>query len=62
MLESELEKLQETKFQLEMSVNTVESTKMNQETMVAMKTAADALKHIHGGSYVPSPILSGCIR
>jgi len=48
MLESELEKLQGTKFQLEMNVNTLESAKMNQETMSAMKKAADALKHIHG--------------
>jgi len=48
LLESELEKLQGTKFQLEMNVNTLESAKMNQETMAAMKKAADALKHIHG--------------
>jgi len=48
MLESELEKLQGTRFQLEMHVNTLESAKMNQETMSAMKKAADALKHIHG--------------
>ena len=48
MLENELEKLQGTKFQLEMNVNTLESAKMNQETMSAMKKAADALKHIHG--------------
>jgi len=49
MLENELEKLQGTRFQLEMNVNTLESAKMNQETMAAMKKAADALKHIHGG-------------
>jgi len=48
MLENELEKLQGTKFQLEMNVNTLESAKMNQETMAAMKKAAGALKHIHG--------------
>lgn len=48
MLENELEKLQGTKFQLEMNVNTLESAKINQETMSAMKKAADALKHIHG--------------
>lgn len=48
MLENELEKLQGTKFQLEMNVNTLESAKINQETMAAMKKAADALKHIHG--------------
>jgi len=61
MLENELEKLQGTKFQLEMNVNTLESAKMNQETMVAMKKAADALKHMHGDLYVHSPTLSGCI-
>jgi len=48
MLENELEKLQGTKFQLEMNVNTLESAKINQETMLAMKKAADALKTIHG--------------
>jgi charged multivesicular body protein 4 len=48
MLENELEKLQGTRFQLEMNVNTLESAKMNQETMAAMKKAAGALKHIHG--------------
>ena len=48
MLENELEKLQGTKFQLEMNVNTLESAKINQETMVAMKKASDALKEIHG--------------
>jgi len=53
MLENELEKLQGTRFQLEMNVNTLESAKMNQETMAAMKKAADALKHIHGNLYVP---------
>lgn len=49
MLETELDKLQGSRFQLEMHVNTLESAKMNQETMNAMKKAADALKHIHGG-------------
>jgi len=49
MLETELDKLQGSRFQLEMHVNTLESVKMNQETMNAMKKAADALKHIHGG-------------
>jgi len=48
MLESELEKLQGSRFQLEMHVNTLESAKMNQETMAAMKKASDALKAIHG--------------
>lgn len=62
MLESELEKLQGTRFQLEMNVNTLESAKMNQETMAAMKKAADALKHIHGNLSVRSLIMSGCVR
>lgn len=61
MLENELEKLQGTKFQLEMNVNTLESAKMNQETMTAMKKAAGALKHIHGDLYVSSMILPGCV-
>jgi charged multivesicular body protein 4 len=52
MLETELDKLQGSRFQLEMHVNTLESAKMNQETMNAMKKAADALKHIHGGMSV----------
>jgi charged multivesicular body protein 4 len=56
MLENELEKLQGTKFQLEMNVNTLESAKINQETMLAMKKAADALKTIHGDLYVHSMI------
>ena len=62
MLESELEKLQGTKFQLEMNVNTLESAKMNQETMAAMKKAADALKHIHGNLCVSLLIVPGCVR
>lgn len=62
MLENELEKLQGTKFQLEMNVNTLESAKMNQETMSAMKKAANALKGIHGDLYVPPLILPGCVR
>jgi len=61
MLENELEKLQGTKFQLEMNVNTLESAKMNQETMTAMKKAAGALKHIHGDLYVSSVALPGCV-
>jgi len=48
VLENELEKLQGTKFQLEMHANTLESANLNRETMKAMKTAADALKKIHG--------------
>ena len=61
MLENELEKLQGTRFQLEMNVNTLESAKMNQETMAAMKKAAGALKHIHGDLYVSSVTMSGRI-
>ena len=61
MLENELEKLQGTRFQLEMNVNTLESAKMNQETMAAMKKAAGALKHIHGDLYVPSVTLPECL-
>ncbi|KAF7798933.1 hypothetical protein EIP86_010161 [Pleurotus ostreatoroseus] len=48
MLESEIEKLQSTRFQLEMQVSTLESASFNQETMAAMKKAAGALKDIHG--------------
>lgn len=54
MLENDLDKLQGSRLQLEAHVNTLESAKMNQETMAAMKKAADALKHIHGGLYVPA--------
>ena len=46
--EAELEKLQGTRFQLEMQVNTLESASFNAETMAAMKTASDALKTLHG--------------
>ena len=53
--EAELEKLQGTRFQLEMQVNTLESASFNAETMAAMKTASDALKTIHGKLCV-SPI------
>lgn len=62
MLENELEKLQGTKFQLEMNVNTLESAKMNQETMAAMKKAAGALKHIHGDLCVPLLLLPRYVR
>lgn len=48
LLENDLEKLRGTKFQLEMHVNTLESAKLNQETMQAMQTASKALKRIHG--------------
>lgn len=51
--EQELERLQGTRFQLEMQVNTLESASFNAETMAAMKKAAGALKDIHGTLYVP---------
>ncbi|KAH9948352.1 Snf7-domain-containing protein [Amylocystis lapponica] len=46
--EQELERLQGTRFQLEMQINTLESASFNAETMAAMKQAAGALKDIHG--------------
>ncbi|GJE85002.1 Snf7-domain-containing protein [Phanerochaete sordida] len=46
--EQELERLQGTRFQLEMQVNTLESASFNSETMAAMKKATTALKDIHG--------------
>ncbi|EKM59802.1 uncharacterized protein PHACADRAFT_250534 [Phanerochaete carnosa HHB-10118-sp] len=46
--EQELERLQGTRFQLEMQVNTLESASFNSETMAAMKKATSALKDIHG--------------
>ncbi|RPD80668.1 Snf7-domain-containing protein [Lentinus tigrinus ALCF2SS1-7] len=46
--EQELERLQNTRFQLEMQVNTLESASFNAENMAAMKKAAGALKDIHG--------------
>ncbi|KAI0677067.1 Snf7-domain-containing protein [Trametes maxima] len=46
--EQELEKLQNTRFQLEMQVNTLESASFNVENMAAMKKAATAMKDIHG--------------
>jgi hypothetical protein len=61
MLEKELEKLQGTKFQLEVTVNTLESGKINQETMLAMKKAADALKTIHGDLYVYHMVFPRCV-
>lgn len=61
ILENELEKLEGTKFQLEMNVNTLESAKINQETMLAMKKASDALKSIHGDLYALSGA-TGCMR
>ena len=55
--EQELERLQGTRFQLEMQVNTLESASFNAETMAAMKTASDALKTIHGKLCVSQPTL-----
>ncbi|KAI0729327.1 Snf7-domain-containing protein [Fomitopsis betulina] len=46
--EQELDRLQGTRFQLEMQVNTLESASFNAETMGAMKKASTALKDIHG--------------
>ena len=46
--EQELERLQNTRFQLEMQINTLESASFNAENMAAMKKAAGALKDIHG--------------
>ena len=50
--EQELDRLQGTRFQLEMQVNTLESASFNTETMNAMKQAAKALSDIHGKLYV----------
>ena len=50
--EQELDRLQGTRFQLEMQVNTLESASFNAETMAAMKKAATALKDIHGTLFV----------
>ena len=50
--EQELDRLQNTRFQLEMQVNTLESASFNAENMAAMKKAAGALKDIHGHLYV----------
>ncbi|KAI0723111.1 Snf7-domain-containing protein [Earliella scabrosa] len=46
--EQELERLQNTRFQLEMQINTLESASFNAENMAAMKKASLALKDIHG--------------
>ncbi|EIW61449.1 ESCRT-III subunit protein SNF7 [Trametes versicolor FP-101664 SS1] len=46
--EQELDRLQNTRFQLEMQVNTLESASFNAENMAAMKKASTALKDIHG--------------
>ncbi len=55
MTEQELDRLQNTRFQLEMQVNTLESASFNAENMAAMKKASTALKDIHGKLCVPLP-------
>lgn len=56
MTEQELDRLQNTRFQLEMQVNTLESASFNAENMAAMKKASTALKDIHGKLCVPLPV------
>ncbi|KAL0949770.1 hypothetical protein HGRIS_009809 [Hohenbuehelia grisea] len=46
--EQDLDRLQGTRLQLELQVNTLENANLNAETMSAMKKASDALKVIHG--------------
>jgi len=48
MLETDRDRLNGTRFQLEQQVTTLESANLNAETMKAMKSASDALKVIHG--------------
>ncbi|KAI5893835.1 Snf7-domain-containing protein [Schizophyllum commune H4-8] len=48
MAQSELDRLGQTRLQLEMQVNTLENANLNAETMQAMKQATKALKDIHG--------------
>ncbi|TRM68068.1 Snf7-domain-containing protein [Schizophyllum amplum] len=48
MAQTELDRLGNTRLQLEMQVNTLENANLNAETMQAMKKATDALKVIHG--------------
>ncbi|ORX33705.1 putative late endosome to vacuole transport-related protein [Kockovaella imperatae] len=45
--ENELDRIAGTRLQLETQANALESANLNAETMVAMKTGADALKGIH---------------
>lgn len=52
MNEIELNRLGDSRFQLETQVTTLESAHMNAETMAAMKKASDALKVIHGNMWV----------
>ena len=50
MAQSELDRLGQTRLQLEMQVNTLESASFNAENMAAMKKAAGALRDIHGST------------
>ena len=52
ILETDRDRLNGTRFQLEQQVTTLESANLNAETMRAMKGASDALKSIHGNLYV----------
>ncbi|EMD40842.1 hypothetical protein CERSUDRAFT_131156 [Gelatoporia subvermispora B] len=47
VIEGNLTRLRDTRFQLEMQVQTLESASFNAETMAAMKGAARALKDVH---------------
>ena len=57
ILETDRDRLNGTRFQLEQQVTTLESANLNAETMRAMKSASEALKSIHGNLYVSSLIL-----
>jgi len=48
ILETDRDRLNGTRFQLEQQVTTLESANLNAETMRAMKSASEALKSIHG--------------
>ena len=52
MHEADLDKLNGTRLQLEMQVNTLESANMNANTLDVMRKGASALKGIHDGLYV----------
>jgi charged multivesicular body protein 4A/B len=47
MKELELNRLRDSRFQLETQVNTLEPANMNAKTMVAVKKVSDALKVMH---------------
>ena len=61
MNEIELNRLGDSRFQLETQVTTLESAHMNAETMAAMKKASDALKVIHGNMWVFPVLLSNVL-